>query len=1353
MKRLLLSALMALLLAPALRAQQLVFQGDTFLWKQQTIFFQTNNPPPDIDATNIIFANGSEFGVESLPSAFNNFPFTTLDTLNVTNYGLLLGVTGFDFELFPRVPPLPQPGVPFSNMSGTFANLATGLGGGIIECESLSLLGITGLTTADNSLDAVLKVNATNIINTGTVTMDNAGLIDFRGQHLDLRRGTLTMTAGGSAAFGLVGGGSAAFGLLDWGSGGFGTNSGGWLPGVELTPTTAQSATFTNFNNTFIGSMRLLNSTPYVESVTGQANGNVIVWRYIFLQDSSPSNVAHNVYFGGSTAGPGEFHIEWIGTNTDPVTGTSVPTYLYLSDDPAARRPTNYNFTLPPIQPDNPLGSFDLVSSTVQIPSGAPGVPASFPFPWANPNVPLVTNDFAYVTLQVGGAAITNSVVGGSITNVPGRIQLTSSQDLNLANARISVPNYVLLSTPNFQGNTNALISTPLADLYIGVTNGSLTLSNLLNPNVPIWTGVTPAPDAVGDGMGGIQAFSGSFTNVVTNLVLIGGVLTNALTTNDVRILIVNSAVSPSGSCLQQNVQLHAPNNLTISDDLNIFGNFFSDAQVLTIGTNSVGRPGAPNAFSSCGQINLLSPDMLWSPSVPNLQFFTNSGVFSSVNFTAFAGGMTSPLSDPNAATPYQAFINHGNITNGGTFIRTGAFENSGVIDDDFGGSIDIVASGNALATNGEFLSPAGFVSITANSLLASNGIIEAGGGPITLTTPCSLSDGYVFGNQFAHATNAIFPHVVTNGNIWLTSGGIDVPVKPPTADLLGTTITDVAFNHFVGSPIIWPAQDFGPVPQGFGDNLAVGRLILDADVTSVFNFAPPPGVNSSAIYIDSIELQGNATNTDANGNPLSIAIQSGMNVYFAQAIENGVSIAEKLNGKFGAQNTSGGRFFWVSNYAGVFSSTNIQYPDLNTYIFNEALAISPHINSGGPDGTQVTNLFLVNANNPFPIPTNVTYDISVNGPQPCDAGIGSNPGGSQTNSPGPAQTMAHLNFPDAPTSLNGGSNGSTNTPTFNLAAGSYNGLFYDTTAVMPSSSGSFTATVTSKGGYSAKLQLGSKVYSFSGMFDSSGNAVANNVTGKGLPTLSVSLQLVNNDQITGDVSGNGWVAQLLANRAAFTSKAPTPSAGKETVLLALDNDISTTSTGVGFASVTISTSGGVQSSATLPDGVKITQKSALSKDGIWPIYASLYGGKGLLIGWMQCTNQIEIAGSAVWEMPGGAGGFYPGGLTNQIDATGSRIQGTVGFMGKGAAILSGAGLETSLTNKVVVAGKTVLSSDSGLKFSINPQTGLFSGSVTLPNSKQKLSFQGALLEKSGIGGGFFLNADQSGKVYFGPAQ
>lgn len=1284
-------------------------------------------PDPGIDAQNFVNANGGVFIVTNgvNQETLEAQPFTTTDTLNYTNRGTMIGNPGFDFEYFPSVPPPPQPGVPFNNLAANFVNQGNGPAGGTIDCTGLSIFPIDNFSE-EVQLNPKLVVGATNVVDSGIISMDSAGLVDIRGQNLDLRRGTFSMS-----------GGAGLFNILDWGSGGRGTNTdlfGPWDPANDLTPTTAISADFASSLTGLIGlQMVLTNSTPYFESLNGVINGNTIVWRGIFLQDSSPSNVTKNVYFEGNAAGAGDFHIEWVGTVTDPVSGAVSTNYLYLSDDPAVRRLTNFSFTTTPIVPANPLGDFSLISSTVRLANPANASPSSFVNQWPTNGA---TNDFAYVDAAPTPAAATNGVFY-SVTNVLGRIQLSSSQSLNLANTRISGQNYLRLSAPvDFQGNSNSLISSPFADLNLGVTNGLLTISNLLTPTVPAWQGIPTAPSAViFDPMGGIQAWSGSFFFTITNAA-------GATITNDVRILMVNSAVLPAGPAFQQDVQLHTGSDLVISDQLNVYRNFSSDAQVLTITTNG------PGAFSLFGVLDLLSPDIFWSGSLSNLQFLTNWGQISAQNQVIFAGNVPGPYSDLNAATPYQAFINHGVITNQGTFIRTAAFENSGVIAAEPAGSVDIAASSGALATNGQFLAPNGYVSISVDSLIASNGVIDAGGGPLTLNINCFISDGYLFGNQFAHFTNAFYPHIVTNGNIWTTGGGISIPSMPVshTADLLGTTITNIALNNFVSSNV-WPATDDGPNPDGFGDNLAVGRMILNAQPNGVLNFIAANG--SNAIYIDSIELQGNTTNTDGNGNPLSISIEPGMTVYYAQAIQNGVSVAEKLNGKFGGANTNGGQFFWVQNYAGVYSSTNILYPDNNTYIFNEALAISPDINSGGPDGSQVTNAFLVNANNPFPIPTNVFYPPTVvSGPVACGNDDPSS-GGNSTNSGGSSRAiLGRLHAPnEAPASLGGGSNSPI---VFTAAAGSYNGLFYDTNVVRPSSSGYFSATVTPKGGFSAKLQLGSHTYSYSGTFDSSDTANFT-ATGKGLSPLSVSLQLVNNDQIVGSVGGGNWIAELQADRAAFTSKNPTASAGKDTLLLAADPDISTTSTGEGFATASISTSGGVQFSATLPDGVKITQKSALSKAGVWPVYSSLYGGNGVFIGWMQCTNQSDIQGSAVWEMPAEAGGLYSDGLTNQMNAAGSRIQGSIAASGHYALILSGAGFGTS-TNTVAVFGKKVQSSNSALKLSLNPQTGLFNGSLAIPNSKQKLSFQGALLEKSAIGGGFFLNAEQSGNVYFGPA-
>ena len=87
--------------------------------------------------------------------------------------------------------------------------------------------------------------------------------------------------------------------------------------------------------------------------------------------------------------------------------------------------------------------------------------------------------------------------------------------------------------------------------------------------------------------------------------------------------------------------------------------------------------------------------------------------------------------------------------------------------------------------------------------------------------------------------------------------------------------------------------------------------------------------------------LLDNATNF--NGTMAgALSISNNLCIYYAQAIINGVSVAEKLNG------LNAGHLRWVPQYAGHFSFTNILYPDGNTYIFNAALRESRDIDSNG---------------------------------------------------------------------------------------------------------------------------------------------------------------------------------------------------------------------------------------------------------------------------------------------------------------------------------------------------------------------------------------------------------------------
>src|SRR6185312_9542242 len=139
-------------------------------------------------------------------------------------------------------------------------------------------------------------------------------------------------------------------------------------------------------------------------------------------------------------------------------------------------------------------------------------------------------------------------------------------------------PSYLLLNSPvNFLGNSNSLLSAAYSDIHFGVTSGSLTISNLMVPVLPAWTGVPGAPSAtVVSPMLGIQAYSATYIFVDATGV-----------TNDVRILMVNSALQPSTPAFQKDVSLNSGNVVNVADALHIYNSFSSDATTLTLTTNA----------------------------------------------------------------------------------------------------------------------------------------------------------------------------------------------------------------------------------------------------------------------------------------------------------------------------------------------------------------------------------------------------------------------------------------------------------------------------------------------------------------------------------------------------------------------------------------------------------------------------------------------------------------------------------------------------------------------------------------------------------------------------------------------
>ena len=390
---------------------------------------------PIIDATNFVNNN-----------SFTTVNYETTDTLNYTNYGTMFGEEGFLFDTLT----LGSPGG--RSMASSFYNP------GSITVPAITISNGRTIQT----LGSPLVVNATNIVSPGTLDEGENGLIQFIGQNVNLSYTTLIMD-------------QAPFSPPGFGNFGTDTNS-DWDPSVALTATSA----FSSEPNVFFASP----SVAYSES--DPVGTNDVIIRAIFLNNSN-SNVTAQAFFGQAAFGNGAGNVEWSGVFTNPVTGLPLTNYLILNNDYLLGASTNLNLSSG--YPNNFLFSTD--------PASLAGLP---PATVALPTYPagVLTNVYSYANVQVVPTSVSPGVTSqnpsGALTNLPARFQISASRELSLALANVTGQNYLSLTCTNqFDGSVGATIISPYSDINLGVTNGFLTVSNLLQSIIPAWSGTIQA--------------------------------------------------------------------------------------------------------------------------------------------------------------------------------------------------------------------------------------------------------------------------------------------------------------------------------------------------------------------------------------------------------------------------------------------------------------------------------------------------------------------------------------------------------------------------------------------------------------------------------------------------------------------------------------------------------------------------------------------------------------------------------------------------------------------------------------------------------------------------------------------
>src|SRR5262249_47175618 len=152
--------------------------------------FRIEVPPMDpalIQIDDPVFINNGDFNITT-PILFLGGPtaiFSTSSTLDYTNTGTITASPGFDFETFPA-------SFGQAHMANSWVNIGNGFGGGVVSAVNffggINILqsgGVDGTgfpINADIAGLSKIRVRATNIVNSGTITTDFTGLIDIVGQ-------------------------------------------------------------------------------------------------------------------------------------------------------------------------------------------------------------------------------------------------------------------------------------------------------------------------------------------------------------------------------------------------------------------------------------------------------------------------------------------------------------------------------------------------------------------------------------------------------------------------------------------------------------------------------------------------------------------------------------------------------------------------------------------------------------------------------------------------------------------------------------------------------------------------------------------------------------------------------------------------------------------------------------------------------------------------------------------------------------------------------------------------------------------------------------------------------------------
>jgi hypothetical protein len=171
-----------------------------------------------------------------------------------------------------------------------------------------------------------------------------------------------------------------------------------------------------------------------------------------------------------------------------------------------------------------------------------------------------------------------------------------------------------------------------------------------------------------------------------------------------------------------------------------------------------------------------------------------------------------------------------------------------------------------------------------------------------------------------------------------------------------------------------------------------------------------------------------------------------------------------------------------------------------------------------------------------------------------------------------------------------------------------------------------------------------------------------------------------------------------------------------------------------------------------LADGTALAQTVPVSEGGYVPVYANLYSGKGLLLGWINLESIATNGVGLTWIHPGTHSGLYTNGFTNVLMTNQIQLSQWTKPQNFDALTnlmfldtINGDGLLPGIGISVTNSGKLKGTAVSG---SVTPATGLVT--LTYGAEASKVTAHGAMLDVTN-GGGFFLTKTNAEAIQLGP--